>query len=82
MATAFYVLFESASGYGLFSISEQEEIGAMTNEVQSSLADFSRLQKSMKLIAFHPFDSAENALENINAITEHELLDDLKVKES
>ena len=31
------------------------------------------------MIAFHPFDSAENALENINSITEHELTEDLRV---
>eukprot|EP01034_Spumella_vulgaris_P032938 gene32938-40657_t len=30
------------------------------------------------MVAFHPFDSAENALENINAITEHEITADLK----
>lgn len=78
MATAFYVLFESASGYGLFSVSEQEEIAGLTQEVQKGLMDFPRLQKIMKLVAFHPFDSAENALENINAVTEHEMTDDLK----
>ena len=32
------------------------------------------------MVAFHPFESAENALENINAITEHEITDDLKVR--
>ena len=32
------------------------------------------------MIAFHPFESAENALENINAITDHELTDDLRVR--
>lgn len=30
------------------------------------------------MTAFHPFDTAENALENINAITEHEMTDDLR----
>jgi hypothetical protein len=32
------------------------------------------------MVAFHPFDSAENALENINAVTEHEMTDDLRVR--
>ncbi len=41
--------------------------------------DLPRFQRIVKMIAFHPFDSAENALENINAITEHEITDDLKV---
>ncbi len=31
------------------------------------------------MVAFHPFDSAENALENMNAITEHEMTQDLRV---
>jgi hypothetical protein len=31
--TSFYTLFESASGYGLFSILESEEIGAFLEEV-------------------------------------------------
>jgi hypothetical protein len=30
------------------------------------------------MTAFHPFETAENALENINAITEHEMTDDLR----
>ncbi|KAJ1425787.1 hypothetical protein B484DRAFT_88384 [Ochromonadaceae sp. CCMP2298] len=30
------------------------------------------------MVAFHPFESAESALENINAITDHEMTDDLK----
>lgn len=30
------------------------------------------------MMAFHPFDTAENALENINAISEHELTEDLR----
>lgn len=77
--TSFYVLFESASGYGLFSVIESEEIGSLLEEVQSSFSDLSRLQRIIKMTAFHPFDTAENALENINAVTEHEVSDDLKV---
>ena len=47
--------------------------------MQAGQADLARFQKVTKLIAFHPFDSAENALENINAVTEHEMSDDLRV---
>lgn len=79
MSTAsFYLLFESASGYALFSILENEEIGIMIKEVQQGLTDLARFQRVAKLQAFHPFETAENALENINAITEHEITDDLK----
>lgn len=78
-STSFYTLFESASGYGLFSILESEEIGSLLSEVQQGITDLSRFQRIVKMVAFQPFDSAENALENINAITEHEVTDDLKV---
>jgi nucleolar protein 56 len=77
---SFNVLFESSSGYALFSVLESEEIGSLTDEVQAGMSDFSRFQRIVKLLAFHPFDTAENALENINAVTEHELTADLKVR--
>ena len=48
-------------------------------QVQASINDLSKFQRIVKMVAFHPFDSAENALENINAITEHEVTDDLRV---
>jgi nucleolar protein 56 len=76
--TAFHVLFESASGYSLFSVLEGEEIAAFVSEVQAGLADFARFQRVVKMVAFSPFDTAEDALENINAITEHEVTDSLK----
>lgn len=38
-----------------------------------------KFQRIVKMVAFHPFDSAENALENINAVTEHEMTADLRV---
>jgi hypothetical protein len=31
------------------------------------------------MVAFHPFDTAENALENMNAVSEHEMTADLRV---
>lgn len=76
--TSFFTLYESASGYSLFSVLENEEIGALMQEVQAGVIDVARLQRVVKMVAFHPFDSAENALENINAVTEHEITDDLK----
>ena len=76
--TSFHVLFESSSGFGLFSVLENEEVGSLLEEVQASYNDLSRFQRICKMIAFHPFDTAENALENMNAITEHELTVDLK----
>ncbi|RYH26237.1 hypothetical protein EON65_14815 [archaeon] len=51
----------------------------LTLQVQAANQDFQRFQKVVKLLAFHPFDSAENALENMNAVTEHEVTEDLRV---
>jgi nucleolar protein 56 len=78
-STSFYTLFESASGYALFSVLENEEIGSLLEDVQAGMSDLSRFQRIVKMVSFYPFESAENALENINAITEHEVTDDLKV---
>jgi nucleolar protein 56 len=77
--TSFYVLFESAAGYALFSILESDEISNLVAEVQSGHSDFSKFQRIVKMISFLPFLTAESALENINAISEHELTEELKV---
>jgi nucleolar protein 56 len=57
---------------------ESEEIGQLLADVQAGTSDFAKFQRVVKMMAFHPFDTAENALENINAITEHEITDDLR----
>lgn len=75
---SFNVLFESAAGYALFSVLESEEVASLIDEVQAGMTDLSRFQRTVKMIAFSPFLTAEDALENINAISEHELSDDLR----
>jgi nucleolar protein 56 len=72
------VLFESASGYGLFEVVENEEIANLMEEVQQNVNELSKFGRIVKLKAFQPFISAENALENINNISEGLLGDDLK----
>jgi len=37
-STSFYTLFESASGYALFSVLENEEIGSLLQEVSCWLS--------------------------------------------
>eukprot|EP00466_Bigelowiella_natans_P003463 jgi/Bigna1/53699/estExt_Genewise1Plus.C_230045 len=76
MAT--FILFESASGYGLFEMIQSEDIGSSLDEVRKSVLELNRFSKIVKLKAFMPFTSAENALENINAITEGEMTPLLK----
>jgi len=73
----FYVLFESASGYCLVEVVEYEEIASLKEEVQASVQDLKKFSRMVKLKAFQPFANAEEALENINAISEHMVTDQL-----
>eukprot|EP00056_Hartaetosiga_gracilis_P020583 m.20419 g.20419 ORF g.20419 m.20419 type:complete len:511 (+) comp8573_c0_seq3:33-1565(+) len=72
------VLFETAVGYALFDIVEAEEIGQNVQTVQESILDLARFGKVVKLKAFQPFRTAEEALENINDISEGMVSDLLK----
>lgn len=71
-------MYEHASGYAVFKVVAQEEIGVLLPEVQESVADLARFGKLIKLHAFAPFKSGANALDNINCISEGVLHDDLK----
>ncbi|OQR97900.1 nucleolar protein Nop56 [Achlya hypogyna] len=73
-----FVLFESASGYALFEVVEAEQIGQLLDHVQKGVQDLAKFGAAVKLKAFAPFASAESALENINAISEGLVTDDLK----
>lgn len=65
-----YLLFENATGYALFEVIEAEDIGTNLEKVQDSVLDLTRFGKMVKLKAFVPFKSAEEALANINDISE------------
>ena len=69
-----FLLYESASGFGLFEVTNFDEIGNSVDELQQSNIDVSRFGKNVKLIAFKPFTSAANALEQINAISESQVM--------
>eukprot|EP00124_Ichthyophonus_hoferi_P004713 Ihof_evm3s556 gene=Ihof_evmTU3s556 len=72
-----YVLYESASGYGLFETVESEGVALKKESVQEAIQDLARFGKVCKLKAFVPFTTAQMALENINCISEgivHEYL--------
>ena len=73
-----FILYESASGYGLFEVVENEEIGSLLDQVQQSVMDLAKFGQVIKLKAFQPFTTAENALENINNISEGLVSEDLK----
>ncbi|KAJ2799697.1 Nucleolar protein 56 [Coemansia guatemalensis] len=65
-----HVLYESASGYGLFEVLQAEKIGAKLSEVQSTVTDLAKFGKYVKAKSFAPFKNAADALENINDISE------------
>jgi len=71
---ALYLLYESASGYALFQHTGTDELNIKQDDVISDLKKFSII---VKLQAFLPFTSAENALQQINSISEGEPTTDL-----
>mmetsp|Transcript_4672 Transcript_4672/g.14118 ORF Transcript_4672/g.14118 Transcript_4672/m.14118 type:complete len:496 (-) Transcript_4672:385-1872(-) len=73
-----FVLFESASGFSVFEVKDFDEISASTEKVQEAVSNIERFGKTCKLVAFKPFTSAASALEQINAVSESQLTDDLK----
>lgn len=74
-----YVLYEHASGYSLFRVKEFEEIGAFQAQVEQSVLDLSKFNSVVKLVAFSPFTSGLNALDNLNSISEGVVHEDLKL---
>ena len=65
-----YLLFEDATGYALLEMVEGEEIAGALVKVQECVLDPRHFGKMVKLKAFVPFSSAEEALGNINDLTE------------
>lgn len=70
---SYFLLFESASGYGLFEVTASDELAQGVDAVQRSVESIERFGKSVKLSAFKPFTSAANALEQINAVSESQV---------
>lgn len=67
-----YVLFEHASGYILTHCEQTDDI----NEID--ISDWAQFSQQVKLKSFKPFTSAANALDNMNAVSEGLLHEDLK----
>lgn len=74
---ALYVLYEHAAGYAVFGVNEFEEISMLIPQVEQSVTDLSRFNALVKLLGFSPFKTAVAALENVNAISEGIVPDDL-----
>lgn len=73
-----YVLFEHAAGYGIFKVQEFEEIGMLLPQLEAAVSDLSRFNSIVKLVGFSPFKTAVTALDNINAISEGIIPEDLQ----
>ncbi|XP_065606318.1 nucleolar protein 56, partial [Cyrtonyx montezumae] len=74
-----HVLFEHAAGYALFAVREVEEIGLLLPQVEESVLTIGKFHNVVKLVAFSPFKSAQSALENMNAVSEGILHEDLRL---
>lgn len=74
-----YVLYEHATGYSLFKVIANEEIGTLITTVQDSIGELDKFGKVVKLCAFAPFNSSTSALENQISLSEGTLHDDLKL---
>ena len=73
-----HILFEGASGYGIFTVSMQEEVAAKSKALQDAISDYSTFSRMVQLASFLPFTSAAQALENANDVSEGVLNDHLK----
>jgi nucleolar protein 56 len=73
-----YLLHESASGLALFEHVQSDAVGSLLQQAQDSVLDLSRFSRIVKMKAFLPFKSAENALSVINDVSEGILHEDLK----
>ena len=66
-----YLLFEEATGYGIFKVLiQQDDIASRLKEVQEAANDLSKFSKMVELVSFAPFKGAAQALENANDISE------------
>ncbi len=60
-----FILYETAAGYCLFEKDEYDETGGDHAKVQKAVSSLERFTKMVKVVAYQPFKTAEEALENI-----------------
>ncbi|XP_073219778.1 nucleolar protein 56-like [Cicer arietinum] len=75
---ALFLLFEAANGSALFEAHCIDEIGQNTEAVRNSVTDLNRFGKVVKLRSFNLFTFALDALEQVNAVTEGVMTDELR----
>ncbi|GFY53225.1 nucleolar protein 56 [Trichonephila inaurata madagascariensis] len=62
-----YILYEHAAGYSLFMANGSEEI---LPRVQESASKYKKFKEVCNFVAFQPFKTGRDALENMNCISE------------
>jgi len=72
-----YFLFECSLGYALFEIIGYEEISQNSEEFQQSIMDYKKVSKIIKKVAFMPFKTSEQALENTKMVNDCQISDEL-----
>ena len=78
MGKGAYLLYEAAAGYSIYEIIEAEEIGAKMAEVEESILDLKLFSKLVKFKSFLPFKDAQDALANVNDVSEGIVNDSLR----
>ncbi|XP_053205264.1 nucleolar protein 56-like [Panonychus citri] len=73
------VLFEHAVGYALFKVEQYEEIASSVPKVEKASLQFNNFKNMVKLISFSPFKTGVSSLENMLALSEGYLHEDLLV---
>jgi len=73
-----YVLYEAAQGYCLFEQEEFDETGGQLKAIQKAIPNLEKFSKMVKLAAFQPFQTAEEALENIKLVSQNKVSETLK----
>ena len=73
-----YFLYECSLGYALFEILGYEEISQNSEEFQQSIMDYKKVSKIIKKVAFMPFKTSEQALENTKMVNDCLISDELK----
>ena len=73
-----YFLYECSLGYALFEIVGYEEISQKSEEFQQSIMDYKKVSKIIKKVAFMPFKTSEQALENTKMVNDCLISEELK----
>ena len=73
-----YFLYECSLGYALFELLGYEEISQKSEEFQQSIMDYKKVSKIIKKVAFMPFKTSEQALENTKMVNDCQISEELK----